>query len=303
MTIFSYAKKHSFLVSVTIIILIILAIIIGKKSNTAVITEAPNNQKRVNLTNVAQFRQSSDFVSANGLIVSKGQADLKSQISAPISLINGQIGDNVYSGQVIVELENSDLLAQLQQSEASLALAQGQYSSSGVSFDSTRSNAVDRVRDSYFKGYEAIITQIDPLLFNNDGNGGRLASIIIDSAINNRIIDVRIDLITALRDWKTLSDNLNPDSTNEQITNAFKVSLKNLNTIEKLLSDISQALNDAAKYSGTTFTTFLNTWKTVVSTTRSSISGSNSSLISAQSAFISAGTSYGSTALCKVPHS
>jgi len=300
MTIFSYAKKHSFLVFLIIIIIVILSIIIGKNSNKEVVSEISNNQKRVNVVNVAQFRQNNDFVSANGLVVSKGQADLKSQISAPISVINGQIGDEVYAGQVILELENSDLLAQLEQSKSSLALAQGQYSSSGVSLDSAKINAIDKISDSYLKGYEAIITQIDPLLFNNDGNGGRLTSLITDSTLTNRIISVRTDLTTIFRDWRKLSDNLSSDSTNEQINEALKISLKNLNIIDKLLSDISQALNDASRYSGATFTTFLNTWKTVLSANKLAISSSNASLISAQSAFISASTSYGSVAEAQV---
>jgi multidrug resistance efflux pump len=301
MTIFSYAKKHSFLVSVFIIILIILAIIIGKRSNTAIVVETlGTNQKHVNLVKVSTFRQNSDFVSANGLVVSKGQADLKSVISAPVSVIHSQIGDSVYAGQVILELENSDLYAQLEQSQASLDLAKGQYSSSGVSLDSAKNTAVDKIRDSYIKGYEAVITQIDPLLVNNDGNGGKLTSIVADTTISNRIIDTRVSLTSTLRDWKILTDNLNSDSTDEEIISAFKVSLKNLNTIDKLLSDISQALNDVARYSGTTFTTFINTWKAVVSASRSSVSGSNAGLISAQSAFFSAGTSYGSTAQAQV---
>lgn len=246
------------------------------------------------------FRQGSDLVGVNGIVESHGQADLKSQMSAPVAAIHGDIGDSVYKDQVILELQNSDIRAQLEQAKASLSIAEGQYQSGGLSLDSARSSAVDKIRDSYLKGYEAVNTQIDPLLNNSDSNGSRLVSFIADSALGNKITDSRVDLTLTLREWKAVVDKLSPTSSTTEIEAALKLSTKNIYTIDRLLSDISQALNDAAKYATPTFTTFLNSWKAVVSGARSAISGANQSLTGAESALSSANSSYGTTAEAQV---
>jgi len=284
------------LASFLVIIIAILALIMGRNSANITETATGNGLKRVNLVNVASFRMGNDFVSANGIVSSRGQADLKSVMSAPVETIYVSIGDVVSAGDIILELENADIRAQLEQAQASLAMAEGQYATGGVSLESARSNAIDKVRDSYLKGYEAVITQIDPLLFNNDGNRGRLSSMIVDSKLNNQIISIRIDLNDIFRNWEKINSDLTMDSSDEDIALALKTSAKNLATIDKLLNNISQALNDAARFSTDSFFTFVNNWKAVVSLTRASISGASASLIATESAFSSADSSYNLTA-------
>ena len=279
---------------------VIIAIIAGRGSAEDTAVDTNQNTKRVVLVPVEDYRIGNDFVSTTGLVASRGQADLKSQISAPIANVYGPIGREVEAGEIIVQLQNADVRAQLEQAQASLDLASGQFENSGISKSSARTSAIDKVRDSYVKGYDVVISQIDPLLLNNDGNGARLDSIIVDTKLSNRIAMTRGDLSNILQKWKTLSDGLGDNSTDKEIDEALKYSIQNLNLIDKLLGDISQVINDASRYANGSFVAFLSSWKGVVSLARASISGSITSTIAVQNSFNSSNTSYGSTAQAQV---
>lgn len=300
MSISSYIRRHS-LVVLTITIVLILVIFTIIRNSNSVQPESKNvTTKKVTLVNVASFRQGNDFVGGNGVVETRGQADLKSQMSAPVASIHGGIGDAVYSGQTILELENSDIRAQLEQARASLALAEGQYFTGGVSLDSAKSGAVDKIRDSYLKAFEAVNVQIDPLLNNNDGNRRRLSVLVADWRLNDNILITRIDLDNIFREWDKLVNSLSTDSSSETILSAIKVSSKNLATVDTLLRYVSQGLNDIAEYADPTLSTFLNTWKPVVSGARASISGASQALTGVEASLSGAGASYNKTALAQV---
>jgi len=300
MAILSSIKKHLVITSAFAIIVVILAVLIGRKLGSSDTVVVDKSEKTVVLVNALSFREGSDTVRANGIIESRGQADLKSQMSATVSVTNGAIGDSVYAGQTILELQNSDIKAQLEQAKASLALAQGQYYTGGVSLDSARGNALNVVRDAYLKGYDAVNTDIDPLLNNTDGNGSHLSTIITDSALSNKITAARIDLIAILRDWKTTTDSLSASSSVDILNSSIKLSLKNIVAIDSLLANISEALNDSAQHSTPAFTVFLNSWKGIVSGARASISGASQSLSASEAVLTGAGASYSSTAPAQV---
>ncbi len=299
MSIFSYIKSHILLVTIATVVIIGGAILLGRSGDTASQVKEIG-PKKVQVANVSSFRKNDLVVQAQGMVESKSQADLKSQMSAPVSVTNVSIGDMVYAGQVILELQNADIRAQLSQAKASLDLANGQYYTGGVSLDSAKSSAIDQVRDSYLKGYEAVITNIDPLLNNNDGNGSRLTSFVSDAKTKDEIISVRIDLTNILKDWKTAVDALSPGSSPDDIIAAIRLSSKNLNTITGLLNNISRGLNDAAIYSNASFSAFLNNWKAIVSGAKASVSGSSLALSGALASLSGSNASFGTTAEAQV---
>jgi multidrug resistance efflux pump len=273
MSIFSYVRKHSFLAGVTFVLLVFLAIFIGTNSGKEDASLKANDLiKKVTVANVQQFKNGDDFVFANGTVVSRGQADLKSQVSAPVKTIYRSIGDTIYAGDIILELENSDIRASLAQAKASLSLVYGQD-------QSAKSNAVDRVRDSYIKAYEAVITNIDPILFNNDGNYGRFTSNVVDYKLSSNIITTRIDLYDIFRKWEKLGIGLSEKSDNEEIVSAIKIAQKNLAVVDKLLGYMSEAINNSALHASGLFLTSINSWKVIVSTSRASINNTSTSLI------------------------
>jgi len=92
-----------------------------KKSSTV---NSETALTKVILLDVKDYQKNLTSVSSNGIVESLQQADLRSQVNAPVSSIKVSIGDKVYAGQVLVTLQNTDLNAQLSQAKASLRAQQ-----------------------------------------------------------------------------------------------------------------------------------------------------------------------------------
>jgi HlyD family secretion protein len=127
MSIFTYIKKHSVIAvlgGTAVIVVMIIAGRVASRGKMAVVTDS--GAKSVVLVEAKNFRSDASVVSADGVVESVSQADLKSQISSPVFRTYVSIGDSVNIGEIIAELQNADIRAQLDQAKASLALAEGQ---------------------------------------------------------------------------------------------------------------------------------------------------------------------------------
>ncbi|MES2314781.1 MAG: HlyD family efflux transporter periplasmic adaptor subunit [Patescibacteria group bacterium] len=300
MAIFSILRKHIVISTAVALVAIVIAVIAGRSLKQPVSAISTSTAKLVTTVNASTFRQGNVAVSANGTVEAHSQADLKSQTSAPVSVIDVSIGQNVYSGQVLIELSNSDIRAQLAQAEASLALAQGQYDTGAVSLDSARQAAIDKIKDAYIKTYDAIVTQADPILYNNNGNGGQLNSLSSDTALNNEITSIDLELRSAFLDWKALNDSLTVSTSTDIIKAAAATAQKNMTIAGSLLNDMSKLLNSLSNSATPTFLASLDTWKGVVTAAHNSVSGAQQSLTAASQALNTGSSSQGSTARAQI---
>ncbi|MEA2715101.1 MAG: HlyD family secretion protein [Candidatus Parcubacteria bacterium] len=296
MTILSYVRRHSFVASVIAVLAVIVMIIAGRQANEKEGAVSSSALKKVDLVSVETFRTGYANVAANGVVESEGQADLKSQISAPVAAVHGAIGGIVNAGDVIIELENSDVKAQLAQSKASLALAEGQYYTGGVSVGSAEKNAVNKIRDSYTKSNDALSSQIDPLLFDVSGTGWQLSALCQQRRTQCRLVETRNDFNAMFIDWKGMVNSLTASSTTETIEAALSSSQANLGKIDAFLGDVSQALTDASQSQSPAFgADKLTLWKGMVSGALAAVSGAESDLVAAESTLSGAGATHQST--------
>ncbi len=293
---FSYLRQHVAAASVIGVIVVMVAIIGGRALLSRPATEVNVAPTKVTLVNAGTFRRGNLNVAANGVVESLSQADLKSQLSAPVATVNVAVGDTVYAGQVIMELTNADIRAQLAQAQAGLAVAEGQQYTGSVSVESAKQGAIDKIRDAYVKGYDIVNSQLEPILYNNDGTGGRLESMIGDSKLKTNILDTWLDLRTDLVEWKIAVNSLSVATDLESVTAVVELSERNLGVIDNLLSYISQALNDTAKTSPASELTRLNGWKTTISTSRGIVSGAAQALTGAGAALATGNASQNTTA-------
>ncbi len=300
MVIFSILRKHVVISTAVALLAIMIAVIAGRSLKQPVSTINTTSAKLVTTVNVSSFRQGNIVVSANGVVEAHSQADLKSQTSAPISVINVSIGQSVYTGQTLMELSNSDIRAQLAQAEASLALAQGQYDTGAVSLDSAKQAAIEKIKDAYIKTYDAIATQADTVLYNNDGNGGRLASFSSDRALTNDILTFDLELRGIFLDWKALNDTLTVSTSTDAIKAAAAFAQKNMTIANSLLNNMSTLMNTLTYSATPTFMTLLNTWKSTVTAAHNSVSAAQQSLTAASQALNTGNSSQGSTARAQI---
>jgi multidrug efflux pump subunit AcrA (membrane-fusion protein) len=297
MTKFSYLRQHAAAAAVTGVIVVMVAVIGGRAIFSRPEAQINTSPTKVTLVNAGTFRRGNLNVAANGVVESQSQADLKSQLSAPVATVNVAVGDTVYAGQVIMELSNADVRAQLAQAQAGLAVAQGQQYTGSVSVESAKQGAIDKIRDAYVKSYDIVNSQIDPILYNNDGNGGQLQSYTFDQKLRGEIVAIRIDLTTDFKNWKTVVDSLVNTSSESEIMSVAQLSQKNLGKVDLLLSDMAEILNDISSH--TTVTSGVgsaNTWKTTVSTARGIVSGAAQALTGAGAALATGNASQNTTA-------
>lgn len=276
MSIFSYLKSHSVLAGTLVSVAVVTAIIAGRAANKAPAADVgDSNNKRIEVVDVANFRNGTSTVLADGIVEAQSQADLKSQIGAPVSALNVGIGDSVYAGQIILELENSDIRAQLDQ-------VQGQYGS-------TRESTIDKIRDAYLKADDAVHTQIDPLILNNVDPRPQFYSFVLDPKAATSIREKRTDLDTAFATWKTAVQNLTTNSSDTTIQSSISQSQANLDKISTLLNDMSKAMSDAANVAVPSSLITINSMQSVITGARNSISGAKQSLSSATVGIAEAG--------------
>jgi multidrug efflux pump subunit AcrA (membrane-fusion protein) len=276
MSIFSYIKHHSVLATTIGSVAVVTAIITGRVASTKKAADTSGtNVKHVSVVAVSAFRSDSSLIFADGVVEAHSQADLKSQIGAPVALVNVSIGDSVYAGQVLLELENSDIRAQL-------AASQGQYSSA-------RQSAIDKINDAYLKGDDAVHAQIDQLILNNVGPKPRLYSYVTDPALGAKIQDTRTDLTKTFKDWKAGIDALSQSSADASVSAVIASSKSSLDKVSSLLDDISKVLADASKIAVASSLPDINSMQGIVTAARNSVSASKLSLSSADASIAGAG--------------
>jgi len=282
----SFFSKHSVMVSGVAIILLVVAIIAGRQAVKLAPIDA-GSDKKVTLVDVSTFRTGGGVISANGTIESSAQADLRSQLSAPVTGVNVSIGDWVSTGQSLLTLQNSDLLAQLDQANANVALTKAQYSNAGVSVDSATQNALDKILDAYNKSDDAIRTQADQFFSNSASNNPQLSFSIPNQQLLTNIQFDRLSLEQTLLSWKAALSGLSTSTDDKSLDAAIALSKKNLESTSSFLDEASRALNIAVTTSPAIVAGLPN-WKLAISAARSSVSGAIAALTGAESSLAGA---------------
>ncbi len=295
MSIFNYLKKHS-VISIFLGIIVIVALLIaGRNAGKGENKEASSDTKKsVSLVSVSTFKSDSSTISADGIVESNSQVDLKSQVSSPVVSLQVSVGDTVYPGQIIAQLDSTSIRAQLDQARAALTLARGQSQTGTVSLESARKSAIDKVRDSYNKADEVFYSQIEELIISSPGLvKPKISQYIQDSRLMDKITLQYSSLKESFKVWKTTSDKLNINSSDAEIKSALLLSQKNLRDLDVFLSDISRGLSDATRYLVGSDAALIATWKGTITAARSSVSISLATVLAAESVFNNAESATG----------
>ncbi len=276
MSIFSTIKSHAVLATTVTVLVVVVAVLAGRKATEKPVADVKPASTKVTVVSASAFRTDSVSVSANGSVESHSQADLKSQTSAPVATIHVGIGNSVAQGQIILELQNADIRAQLASAQASLALAQGTYGS-------TRQSGIDKVHEAYVAADNAIHGQVDPLILNTTGTAPQLYSFLTDSTLANDIRNERVNLSGIFTAWKPVVDAISATSSDPDIHAAIVMSQDALAKTSALLNDISRGVSGAATISTSANQTTISAWQTAVSAARASVNTAQSALTTAAS--------------------
>ncbi len=119
----AFIKSHTSLVYIGIALVVVGAGAANYARHKQLSNIPPTDSTiRVNVIEAKNFLKSTGVISANGIVESAEQADVRSQATGQVARVNVAVGSKVGRGQVLVSLINADLQAQRNQAEAALKI-------------------------------------------------------------------------------------------------------------------------------------------------------------------------------------
>ncbi len=252
----------------------------------------------------AQVRRASIIqqVSVIGKVKPSSLADLAFEKSGKISRVNANVGDRVSEGQVLVELDSSELNAQLLAAQANvqsaqaklddlkngasaqdIAVNQTQVDNARKSLEDSRQAFINSLKDSYTKSDDSVRNKVDQL-FTNPRTAPQLSFPISDHQLALNIQNQRLIVETILVAWSASVEGLDES---DNLEFYYSEAQKNLEQVRKLLDQAALAVNGAIPSSTLTSAT-IATWKTDVATARTNVNTAISGLSSARQSYNSA---------------
>ncbi len=243
-------------------------------------------------------------ISGSGQVSTQSQVDIKPNTTGQAQSL-GQIvsvrvnnGDMVYAGQVIAVLDGKNALQSLNQAKSSAEIAQVNYDklvngpteqdlqtlknsvqNGEIALENSKQNINIKLTNAYDSFSSLVYLNTDPFFQDPLNNNPYLY--ISNMTFNNGqlFLDIdsgRIDVGTALHDWKTNIDM----STSSDPIDSLNTALIILEKGRKLFDDMTIMLSSYSTAYGTAAQTALNTDKSIAASARSSTDSMISDLTS-----------------------
>ncbi|MBP6855400.1 MAG: HlyD family efflux transporter periplasmic adaptor subunit [Candidatus Pacebacteria bacterium] len=261
--------KHRAFILFSVIAGSLLVIAIGVRVLKA--TNKPASSVNIPSVVVAplhSFKQEKVLLINNGTVESLTQAELRSQVSAPVASIKVRIGQTVDANQILVTLKNNDLIAQFKQAQAALAmqkamlnqvisgarsedlaLSQTDLAQAQEGLSTQYTNALTLIGDAYVKTSDAVVKQIAGLILNDDTLFPQLAFTTNNAQAAIDAAALRVQVQKDLVAWRNEFDSLNT-SDYARIDSSLTQIRKRLSTVLSFFNRLDDALSDAGSVSG-----------------------------------------------------
>lgn len=236
-------------------------------------------------------------VSVTGRLEAAKSVNLAFEKSGKISIINVDVGDKVYSGEILMNLANEELLAQLSQAEADLKIQQAELDelrqgtrieeiqvqeakveSARVSVENGKKVLINKIQDSYTKSEDAIRNKADQFFDNPRSQNAQINIQVDDSQLKQSLNHDRVLLEATLTSWEHSLKGLNVSSDLDFYINEAK---ENLAKTRSFLEKMAMAVNSLIPTSSLSLTT-INTYKSDISTARTNVNTASSNLTTAE---------------------
>jgi len=201
-----------------------------------------------------------ETVSVTGNTTPVSSVSLGFSNSGNIARVNFSVGKNVSKGQVLAELNTSDLYAQVQQVQANVSAQQAKLqglqagtrpediAASQASLDKAGQDLVNMYKsigdisaDSYAKANDAVRVQLDRFFSNSETSNPKLTYLTANSQAQNDAEFQRISVREALNKWQ--SEITVNNQTNTSLDVLLRDGVTYLTSISALLNSISKTLD------------------------------------------------------------
>lgn len=225
-------------------------------------------------------------VSVTGQVKSEKNIDLAFEKAGRITSINVKVGDKVFPGQILIQLANADIAAQLVQAQADvkaqeakleelkkgtrleeMQVQEAKVANAKVSLENAKRDLADKLQDAYTKSDDAVRNKIDQFFTNPRGASPQIVFSLENYQLKLNLEKQRLSVESFLGDWKTSLGQLTAGS---DFNSYFNVAKDNLDEIKTLLDDAALALNSAVATAAVAQAS-IDGWKSDVSTARTNL--------------------------------
>jgi HlyD family secretion protein len=213
-------------------------------------------------------------VSVTGNVKPAESVDLAFEKSGKVSWIYANVGDKISSGQLLVQLNTSELSAQLNKAEADLSSQKSELNKSQVVLANYYESTSDVLNDAYAKVNDAVRNQISALFVNADMTNPQLTYMANDSQAQIDVQSQRILIGSELNKWKSELNNPNLASSNVGLDQAIQSAQSRLKITIAFLNRLMDALANAS-LSGATLTSYKTSITTAISQTNTALANVN----------------------------
>lgn len=212
----NYFKKVATIYTlIVIVVLVIISFFIFRDSGSSVEVD------------ISQIGTITERINVTGKVAPLRKADLGFEKGGVVSKINYIVGDKVKMGDVVINLDSNDVLAQLQGSQANLLAEKARLTelvnglrpeelsvegaklrSAQVSYEDARTGVANALHDSYVKTENAILNYSDSFFTNPQTVVPKINIRTENRAQEMAANDGRLVVGENLRSWKTSLDSM-----------------------------------------------------------------------------------------------
>ena len=234
-------------------------------------------------------------VSVTGRGESAESIDLAFEKGGKIARVSADVGDKVFSGQILVALENSELVAQLAEAEANqkaetakldelkLGSRPEEIQIQEAKVEDARQDLVDALQDAYTKSDDAVRNKVDQFFINIQSSAPKINFSSNNLSLQSDAEQMRAALVPVLAAWSKSLAGIFSDL--ENIKNYDSEGKKNLAQVRAFLETIALVLNNTDA-GGQLTQAKLDSYRSDVSTARTSINNAVNALSSAEYNFL-----------------
>ncbi len=193
--------------------------------------------------------------------------------SGTVSRVYASVGTTVRKGQVLAELNTSDLYAQVKQAEANLdaqqakldglksgsrpediAASQAAYDKAQQDLTNMYASIRDTLADSYAKANDAIRVQISEIFSNAESNTPQINYVTSNTQEKNLAEAQRVTASASLNTWQTKLGSGAQSSA--ALDASLQESVEHLDVLRRLLDNVSKTLDGASGLDATTLASY-----------------------------------------------
>jgi multidrug efflux pump subunit AcrA (membrane-fusion protein) len=194
-----------------------------------------SGSKKTATTNfaLAEIGTVKEEVSVTGNVKPLTDVDLAFERGGKVANINVEVGDKVYTGQILASISNADLIASLNQAQANLKKVKAGLGDGVISKELAQAQAkislANSIKDSYTKADDALRNKIFSL-FNNPVRYGAKLSFTTDTFLQDDIEEGKDKATDSLDAWQRV---LSKTDINLDLESNYTLAKTNLNVLQR----------------------------------------------------------------------